>query len=97
MGESTLAKEAAIREMITALENYENSVSDNMEYMKRAAIICTTAMSSDSISMEMVKELESSRKILESAVNQAEGLKKGLEKELQKIEDKIKSISSNSY
>ncbi|WP_044916701.1 hypothetical protein [Butyrivibrio sp. WCE2006] len=97
MSGNGLTNAAAIREMIIALDNYMNSISDNMEYMKRAAIICTTAMSSDSISMEMVRELESSRKILESAVDEAARLKKAFEEELPDIEDKIKSISSNTY
>ncbi len=97
MSGNGLTNAAAIREMIIALDNYMNSISDNMEYMKRAAIICTTAMSSDSISMEMVRELESSRKILESAVDEAARLKKAFEEELPDIENQIKSISSNSY
>lgn len=81
-----------IRMMIEALDKYINTVSQNIESMKRAAITCTTAMSSDSISMEMVGQLTTSRKLLEASVNEAAGIKKKLEEEETDIMNKVSSF-----
>ena len=84
-----------IRMMIAALDKYINTVSQNIESMKRAAITCTTAMSSDSISMEMVKQLTTSRKLLEASVDEAAGIKKKLEAEEIDITNNVGSFINN--